>query len=458
MDSAGRNQLPRDRHGDERRVIDGLVKPAVLRRSTIRAACVVWLTLVVYGTLGPLGTGDGQWLSPVDEWRWIPPSYPIRLSSYNDVFTNALVYIPVGVALALLVRRRGGTRVLELALAAFLSIALSYVTELLQQFMPPRSSDWNDLVVNSSAALFGCLIAPRAQNAIRRGHELTVWHWRSRPWLVLAWLMTGFTFVLMTIPWDLTWPSIEMQWERDFDLLDFRRFAVFALLGFLITMAMVERLGPRAQAIGEALKRIFVCGVLFEACQIPLKSHACGLLDISTAFFGGMTGCGAARWLTRLGPVSAGDLSAARRTLATLALLGMVTFALIAGVSRIEASGLNPYGPSVRWLPFQFQFLKPFDRVVTGAVESLFLYSSLTTLCLYLTRGHGRCVALLLLMGLVGVVETAQVHFLRGTADVTPLLLAVVAWLITIRCWKAFLLQPRRPPHDQPARASPVVP
>lgn len=458
MSSMGRNQLPRDRYSDQRPLIDGAAKPPVLRRSTIRAACALWLTLVAYGTLGPLGNGDGRWLSPVDTWCWIPPAHPISYTSYNDIFTNVLVYIPVGVALALLVRRRGGVRALELALATALSIALSYVTELLQQLMPARSSDWNDLVVNSSAALFGCLIAPRAQNAIRHGHELILRSWRTRPWLVLAWLMTGFTFVLMTLPWDLARPSIETQWDRDFDLLDFRRFGTFALLGFLISMAMIERLGPCALAVGEAVKRIFVCGVLFEACQIVLKSHACALLDIGTALFGGMVGCGAARWLTGLGLRSPGLPSATRRRLASLALLALVVFALVAGMTDVSASGPGWHGRHVLWLPFQSHFLTPFDRVLADAVESLFLYASLTVLCLYVTPGRGGLVALLLLVGLVGVVETAQMHFFQGSADVTPLLLAVAAWTITTRCWVAFAPRPLRSPHDSPAHTTQAVP
>jgi VanZ family protein len=455
MSSVGHNQLPRDRHSDQPAVIDGRIKPAVLRRSTIGVACAVWLALVIYGTLGSFGHGGGQWLARVDTWHWIPPSHPISYNSYNDVFTNVLVYVPVGIALALLLRRRGGVRSFELVLAAFLAIALSYVTELLQQLMPARCSDWNDLVVNSSAALFGCFIAPRAQNAIRRGHELTLRSWRTRPWLVLAWLATGFTFLLMTIPWDLARPSIETQWDRDFDLLDFRRFATFVLLGFLITMATIERLGPRALAVGEAVKRVFVCAVLFEACQIVLKSHACGLLDISTALFGGMVGCGAARWLTGLGLVKGGIPSATRRTLASLVLLGLVVFALVAGVSRGSAPGFTSYGPNALWLPFRFQFLTPFDEVVTGAMEALLLYSSLTVLCLYVTQGRGGLVALLLLVGLVGLVETAQMNFLHQPADVTPLLLAVAAWAITIRCWRAFTPRAARP---SPTQTTPAVP
>ena len=43
MESVGHNQHPRDRRCDERPVVDGRAKPPVLRRSTIRVLCGVWL-------------------------------------------------------------------------------------------------------------------------------------------------------------------------------------------------------------------------------------------------------------------------------------------------------------------------------------------------------------------------------------------------------------------------------
>ena len=60
-----RNPHPRDRHtdpvpptGKPAVLFDGVEigrKPPVLRRSTVKVACAIWLGLVIYGTLGPLG-------------------------------------------------------------------------------------------------------------------------------------------------------------------------------------------------------------------------------------------------------------------------------------------------------------------------------------------------------------------------------------------------------------------
>lgn len=455
MFATGHTQHPRDRRHDRPTVIDGLAKPPVLRRATIRAGCAAYLLLIAYGTLGPFRSADGPWLSPPAAWHWLPPATPLCLAHYDDLFTNVLIYIPVGIALALLVRRRGGGWAAEITVAMYLAVAVSYATELLQQFMPTRVSDRTDLIVNTSAALFGCLIAPRCQRAIRHWHELAFWSWRTRPWLVLAWLDVAFTFLLMTVPWDLTWPSLEKQWDRELDLLDFRRFAAFTLLGFVTTMAMIERVGRGGRACGEAVKRVFVCAVMFEAAQILLKSHACGLLDISTGFAGGLVGCGAARWLTGMGMRIGVAPSARARVLATLGLLAIVGAVLCAGLAKARPEFVGPYGANVLWLPFQNEFFEPFDRVLTSVAESLFLYGALTVVCLYVTAGRGRTAALMLLGGLVGTVELAQMHFLGGTADVTPVVLAVVAWLVTTRCWDS--LDPRGPCPERDPQTRPTL-
>ena len=453
MVTPSENQHPRDRQSDLPVVASPpglsddshhhrLHKPPVLRRSTIKWLCAGWLLLVVYGTLGPLGVGRKPWLVPVESWNWIPAVHSQTFDSYNDLFTNIAVYLPVGVALTLLIRRRGGPRGLELLPAMFLAVTLSYVTELLQQCMPARCSDRGDLYVDAAAALVGCLIAPRVQRLIRGGHQYAYDNWRERPWLLAAWLMTLITAGLMTLPWDFYWPSLEIEYFRNLDLLDLRRFGTFVLLGFLIAMAMIERHGYGARAVGEAVKRIFIYGVYFEAMQIFLRSHACGLLDISTAFFGGMAGAGVARWLTGMSLEKGGIPTSTRRAFALVLVLGLVGFGLLPGIATAKNAGTTVYDPKFLLLPFQLDFLESFDRVMIAAAEALFLYGSLTMLCLYLRHESGRWVALLLLFGIVSFNELSKILIRDMTADITPALMGLASWMIAVRCWNAF--RPKR--------------
>jgi VanZ family protein len=131
--------------------------------------CVMFLALVVYGTLGPLGLRRGPWIVSVANWQWIPP---LRPSDVNDILTNFAVYVPVGIALRLLVRRRGATGWPDFLSSVTLSVALSYATEVLQQAMPTRVSSLTDTLVNGSAALVGSLCAVSAQRGLRRLHVL----------------------------------------------------------------------------------------------------------------------------------------------------------------------------------------------------------------------------------------------------------------------------------------------
>ena len=424
------------------------IKPPVLRRSTIRWIALVWIGLVLWGTVGPLGTDTKPWIVPVPEYRWIPPIVPLSSASYNDIFTNVLVYLPLGVALGLLLRRRGGIWAVEASMAMVLAVTLSYSTEFAQQFMPARTFDRVDLFVNSGAALFGCLLAPLAQRLLRRGHEILFVNRRQKPWLTSAWIMTAIVFVLMTMPWDFHKPSLEVDYLRGLDLLDLRRFGAFLVLGFLIAMAMIERLGRGPAAFGESIKRIFVCGVFFEAAQIFIRSHACGFLDISTAFFGGLAGIGAARWLTGTTLTKGVLPTQTKRMLATIVLFALIGGQLAFGVAAAFGHGSGSNGVARVLLPFQIDFMQSFDRVMIHILESLFVYATVTMLCLYLSLGTGRVLSALVLFGMVGIVEVFRGFLGQHGFDLTPFLTAVAAWVIIQRCWKAFVPQVWHPAQE----------
>jgi hypothetical protein len=93
-----------DRADDVPLCAAGETKPPILRRRTLRTLAVVALVLIVFGTLGPLGTGAQPWLTSVAHWQWSPQPTP---TDFNDAVTNFVVYMPVGIAFRLLVRRRG---------------------------------------------------------------------------------------------------------------------------------------------------------------------------------------------------------------------------------------------------------------------------------------------------------------------------------------------------------------
>jgi VanZ family protein len=105
-------------------------------------------------------------LFPFEGWLWPPgrsaaelallpwPRY--RLSF--DIWSNFLGYLPLGLLLALALRRLGF--VVAWALATGLAAALSYGAEVAQHFLPGRHPSLLDWVLNAGGAAVGALLAP----------------------------------------------------------------------------------------------------------------------------------------------------------------------------------------------------------------------------------------------------------------------------------------------------------
>jgi VanZ family protein len=108
-------------------------------------------------------------LYPFSGWRWPPGQGAATLASLPwtrwqgtfDIASNLLGYLPLG-ALLVLAARRGGARAgagAALALALCLAAGLSYLTEVLQHFLPGRVPAVEDFLMNSAGALGGALLA-----------------------------------------------------------------------------------------------------------------------------------------------------------------------------------------------------------------------------------------------------------------------------------------------------------
>lgn len=121
---------------------------------------LVWVALVLYASLYPFGG-----------WRW-PPGlalaelarlpWPPWNEPYDQVF-NLLGYAPLGALLLLAMLRSGHGAAAAWALALLLPAALSYGTELAQQYLPGRHPSLKDWALNSAGAVSGALLAQAAQ-------------------------------------------------------------------------------------------------------------------------------------------------------------------------------------------------------------------------------------------------------------------------------------------------------
>ncbi|WP_255991999.1 VanZ family protein [Chitinolyticbacter albus] len=115
-------------------------------------------------------------------------SYPLPYYiTFFDNFANVLAYVPVGLGIALLLRRR----LLSLLLGVLGGIALSALVEFVQQFLPDRVASNMDILANGTGALIGVVLAQFV--ASRR--------WQRR-WLVFR---HSYLVVGRRGEWGLVW-------------------------------------------------------------------------------------------------------------------------------------------------------------------------------------------------------------------------------------------------------------
>jgi VanZ family protein len=134
-----------------------------------------------------------------------------------DFFLNVLLFVPFGFGVyAQLRKRSAGRRAVLLAVVLAAGAITSYIVELLQIYIPPRNSGWDDVISNTVGAAVGFFLFDRwGELWLQR---LSTWEKRAETWVSLrgAWIFLlvylGF-FLAVTVPlqgetrlsnWDTT--------------------------------------------------------------------------------------------------------------------------------------------------------------------------------------------------------------------------------------------------------------
>lgn len=127
-------------------------------------------------------------LYPFTGWRW-PPGVPLASllvlpwppwRDTFDVLANMVGYMPLGALLVVLQLRGGYTLTRAAAVALVAAAALSYGTEVAQQFVPARVPSRVDWALNSAGALLGI----SASAALHSMGMLTRWQALRERWFV----------------------------------------------------------------------------------------------------------------------------------------------------------------------------------------------------------------------------------------------------------------------------------
>ena len=134
-----------------------------------RGISVLWavgvVLAVLYGSLLPFSF-DLARLTPGTGFGLLRIGlYPI---SREDLLTNIVVYLPLGLTVALAVRSSCSVWT-QVAIATAVGGAVSVLAESLQSATAMRVACWSDVAFNTSGALLGAAAAPFVARLVREG-------------------------------------------------------------------------------------------------------------------------------------------------------------------------------------------------------------------------------------------------------------------------------------------------
>jgi VanZ family protein len=394
-------------------------------RRLVSAALLGYLVLIVYGSLYPFSA----WRAPTAPlFDFLTPAWP-KYFSITDVAVNVVVYIPLGLMLAGLMRRSMGA-VAAVVSATLLGGTLSLTMETLQMFLPGRVSSVLDLETNTLGTLIGALSAwaLRAQSPIGR----RISSWRSEWFLSGALVDAGLAILLLCLLAELAplipslqgahlYMSVMPLWKMVLDSahISVTDAVLYGLkvfgLGMFVSLLVVQTRGPTAPFIAfitlamivKLLGAALLSGMPFYAWRVSSRA-ALGLSLGISAF-----------WLAAKAP---------RAIRAVLALSSLLTVF----VWQELAPGLGSASHAFNWIPFLGQMYG-----LTGIldiVSSPALFLAIGTITNLITPRYLRAAVAwgggILTLGLAFALEGAQEAIPGRTADITDVLLFTSGWIV----------------------------
>lgn len=180
--SVGESSLPRAGH-----LVDRLL--------------AAYLVLLLWNCLIPFELGGAK-ASPAYSPSWL--GLPVSATSTADVLSNILLYIPLGVLVAVRFRRGGRGWLRGVGAAILIAVGIGYGVEYVQQYAPERFASAADFVANVVGATLGAISAPLCHGRLSRMRR----QWRGeldqRPLISVVKLYAFVLLVVALIPWTFS--------------------------------------------------------------------------------------------------------------------------------------------------------------------------------------------------------------------------------------------------------------
>lgn len=361
---------------------------------TVRTLLLLLAFLVSYGSLYPFGfqADDASW----PEFFEFATDWSIR-TSRGDFIANVLLFAPIGFV-GLLASRREGRRRVPLSLTVAIALLLALALQVAQLWVPGRSPEVGDAVVNAIGLALGMAVAHVLG---RFGNQTVAGDRRS---MLAAPLLLALLWIAYR--WFPLVPTLDLQNLKDAlkpllltPSLDPTRVLINAAgwLAWMLILLRCQIRGLGTLAIGIAAVIVVALQPLFVGNGISANNVA-GLV------------------------IALALLPALRHPKAapSIALLLLIT---------LLANGLHPYrfSPwtnSFEWLPFAGFLRGSMEGNAVSLIFKCYFYGS-TLFLMRLSGAQWKTAAITLAIWL-SLIEAAQIHVVGRTAEITDPLLALI--------------------------------
>lgn len=423
-----------------------------------RGISVLWaagvVLAVLYGSLLPFSFDPAR-LTPGTGFGLLRIGlHPISL---EDLLTNIVVYVPLGLTVALAVRSSCSVWA-HVAIATAVGGAISVLAESLQTAMPTRVACWSDVAFNTSGALLGAAAAPFMARLVRcglrrcfRGEGIEL------PMRSIAGLFALGLFLYQLAPFDFVTTTAELnasfrmaEWSlvspravdpiAPFSLVYGKAVttAWFIALGYLIARSRREAGAPPVRSAMTALLEGGVFAVVIEILQLFVRSRVFDAVDIPLRIAAVVMGAWVAVFLLeRAAPHDRSVRWRGDRALGTAVMafwaVGHTLAILLQPLTRGAAAVLDPL--QITW-PFERLWRAPMLDAGWHICSTLLVYGILAALILTILR-RGRVTfaepLTAVMVALIGF-DAALLASPSGVpgVDATSAVLATVAGIVVV--------------------------
>jgi len=430
-------------------------RTAIVRHSTVRGPSWGWFLgaagAVLYGSLIPFNFAPSL-LHPSNFFGL--SQLAVRGTTLEDLVTNLLIYVPVGLAFVVCGRSARSGRLARVPVAVGVGVLLSLIAETLQVGIAIRYASWTDVFLNGLGTTVGAIAGAIFYDVYNISYEGVRKAWIRDPFTIAALLLTVGLFLYELAPFDLITSTtalhssfLRAQWSpvnphlTTFDAASLTPLVAeltgafwFTMLGYANALSARSRGYTPRRSLASSIKNSVLLVVLIEFMQLFTVSHTFDVATLVIRTNGVILGAWSAIFIVDSATHSAWKrnpgIALPTMSLITLALLQMLAIMLCsADGSALSNAVIDP--SRIHWIPFEALWRGP-GKVAAGVILSTAVtYGALAgTLAILLRRGGvvaAGWAACTVAVALAVCIEATQALGTAHTADVTIPILALIA-------------------------------